>query len=73
MLCPIDEGKSGSHMGENVEIQPMSTAEIHQYFDEHTKTTHQLGLQLNQLMISVSSHHSPQTVQLTGPGVVSPR
>ena len=46
-------------MGENVEIQLMSTAEICQYFDEHTKMTHQLGLQLNQLMISVSSHHSP--------------
>ena len=67
-LCPIDEGKNGSHMGENVEIQPMTTAEIRQYFNEHAKTTHQLGLQMNQLMISVSSH---QTMQLTGPGMVS--
>ena len=73
-LCPIDEEKSGSHMGENVEIQPMTRAEIRQYFNEHAKTTHQLSLQLNQLMISVSSEssrHSSQTMQLTGPGMVS--
>jgi hypothetical protein len=74
-LCPIDEERSGSHMGENIEIQPMTTAEMRQYFNEHYKTTHQLGLQLNQLMISVSSHHSPldspQTTRLTGPGMVS--
>lgn len=70
-LCPIDEGKSSSHIGENIEIQPMTTAEMRQYFNKHTKTMHQLGLQLNQLMISVSSHHSPQTMQLIGPGMVS--
>jgi hypothetical protein len=62
-------------MGENVEIKPMSTAEIRQYFNEHAKMTHQLALQLNQLMIGVtvssSSHRLPQTMQLTGPGMVS--
>ena len=75
-LCPIDEEKSASHMGENVEIQPMTRAEIRQYFNEHAKTTHQLSLQLNQLMVSVSSEssllgHSSQTMQLIGPGMVS--
>jgi hypothetical protein len=58
-------------MGENVEIQPMTTAEIRQYFNKHAKTTDQLALQLNQLMINVSSHRLPQTMQLTGPGMVS--
>jgi hypothetical protein len=72
-LCPTDEEKSGSHMGENiqVEIQPMTRAEIRQYFNEHAKATQELALQLNRLMISVSSHHLPQTMQLTGPGMVS--
>lgn len=70
-LCPIEEERSGSHMGEKVEIQPMTTAEMRQYFNEQAKTTQQLALQLNQLMIGVSSHHLPQTTQLTGPGMVS--
>jgi hypothetical protein len=55
-------------MGEHVEIQPMTAAEMRLYFDEHAKKTHELAIQLNQLMI-VSSH--PQPVQLTGPGMVS--
>ena len=67
-LCPIDQDKGGSHMGECVEIQPMTAAEIRQYFDEHAKKTHQLVIQLNQLMIA--SSHS-QSIQLTGPGMVS--
>ena len=63
----------GEHV-ENVEIQPMTAAEIRQYFSEHSKKTHQLAIQLNQLMAqNVSSPHLPQTmpVQLTGPGMVS--
>ena len=59
-------------MGENVEIKPMTGAEIRQYFNEHAKTTHQLALQLNQLMIGISSSHRlTQTIQLIGPGMVS--
>jgi hypothetical protein len=59
-------------MGEHVEIQPMTAAEIRQYFDEHAKKTHQLVIQLNQLMV-VSSHPptQSQSIQLTGPGMVS--
>ena len=61
-------------MGEHVEIQPMTAAEIRQYFDDHAKKTHQLVTQLNQLMI-ISSHpptpNPGQSMQLTGPGVVS--
>jgi hypothetical protein len=67
-LCPIDEERSGSHMGELVEIQPMTAAEIRQYFDEHAKKTHELAFQLSQLMIVTSP---PQTMQLAGTGMVS--
>jgi hypothetical protein len=52
---------------EHVEIQPMTAAEIRQYFNEHSKKTHQLAIQLNQLM----NHRLPQTTHLTGPGMVS--
>jgi hypothetical protein len=69
-LCPIDQEKSGLHMGERVEIQPMTATEMRQYFNEHAKKTHQLAIQLNQLM-NVPSHHLPQPMQLTGPGMVS--
>ena len=71
-LCPIDQDKSSSHMGEHVEIQPMTAAKIRQYFDDHAKKTHQLVTQLNQLM-TISSHPPTpsQSIQLTGPGVVS--
>ena len=68
-LCPIDQKKGDSHMGEYVEIQPMTAAEIRRYFDEHSKKAHQLAIQLNRLM-NVSSRHLPQTM-LTGPGMVS--
>ena len=66
-------GDMGEHV-ENVEIQLMTAAEIRQYFSEHSKKTHQLAIQLNQLMAQdISSPHLPQTmlVQLTGPGMVS--